>query len=83
MISAPLYWIAVQEWGLNGAATVSTTLTYAAVGAAEPSSSEPARRTSRGATWCRPCHDVHHMAGLEGGADLAALPVGRPRAPLA
>ena len=33
VISAPLYWIAVQEWGLNGAAMVST-LTYAAVFAA-------------------------------------------------
>jgi len=75
LISAPLYWIAVDEWGLNGAATVST-VTYAVVLAAGLVILE----RSPHITWrdlVPTMHDVRHMADL-GRRGLAALPLGRP-----
>ncbi len=74
LISAPLYWFAVQEWGLNGAAIVST-LTYAVVFAAGLIILE----RSPHVTWrdlVPTMHDVRHMADLAR-RGLAALPVGR------
>ena len=75
LISAPLYWIAVEEWGLNGAAMVST-LTYAAVFAAGLIILERSPHIS----WrdlVPTMHDVRHMADL-GRRGLAALPLRRP-----
>ena len=75
LISAPLYWFAVQEWGLNGAAMVST-LTYAAVFATGLIILERSPHIS----WrdlVPTMNDVRHMAEL-GRRGLAALPVRRP-----
>jgi Na+-driven multidrug efflux pump len=75
VVSAPLYWVAVGEWGLNGAAIVST-VTYALVFAAGLIILE--RSPHIGWRDLLPTmHDVRHMAELAR-RGLAALPVGRP-----
>jgi O-antigen/teichoic acid export membrane protein len=74
LISVPLYWVAIDEWSLNGAALVST-LTYAAVFAAGIIILERSPHVS----WrdlVPSVHDVRHMHDLAR-RGLAALPLRR------
>jgi stage V sporulation protein B len=70
LVSVPLYWLAIDRWGINGAAAVST-ITYVAVFAAGVVMLVRSSRVRWSQLWPR-AHDLRHMTALARHA--AALP---------